>query len=255
MPLSLVTLPVREDNYVYLVHDDASGATALVDVGTVDPILAALRARGWTLTDIWLTHHHGDHIEGAEAVASATGALITGAEADAHGLPPLARVVAHGDGFPFAGHDVRVLDVSGHTVGHIAYHVPDLGAAFTADSLMALGCGRLFEGKPAQMWASLSKLAALPPETLICSGHEYTASNARFALTVDPDNPALQARAEDVAARRAAGRPTVPSRLSEELATNPFLRAADPAVRAGLGMQNASDAEVFAEIRARKDRF
>jgi hydroxyacylglutathione hydrolase len=255
MPLSLVTLPVREDNYVYLVHDDASGATALVDVGTVDPILAALRARGWTLTDIWLTHHHGDHIEGAEAVASATGARITGAEADAHRLPPLDREVEDGDGFPFAGHDVRVLDVSGHTVGHIAYHVPDLGAAFTADSLMALGCGRLFEGKPAQMWASLSKLAALPPETLICSGHEYTASNARFALTVDPDNPALQARAEDVAARRAAGRPTVPSRLSEELATNPFLRAADPAVRAGLGMQNASDAEVFAEIRARKDRF
>jgi hydroxyacylglutathione hydrolase len=255
MPLELVTLPVREDNYVYLIHDDATGATALVDVGTVEPILAALAERGWTLTDIWLTHHHGDHIEGAEAVAKATGARITGAEADAHRLPPLDREVEEGDAFPFAGHDVQVFEVYGHTVGHIAYYIPDLGAAFTADSLMALGCGRLFEGKAPQMWASLSKLAALPPDTLICSGHEYTASNARFAATVDPDNPALQARARAIAEARAAGRPTVPSRLSEELATNPFLRAADPAIRAGLGMETASDAEVFAEIRSRKDRF
>jgi hydroxyacylglutathione hydrolase len=255
MPLHLVTLPVRDDNYVYLVHDDASGATALVDAGTVDPILGALKERGWELSEIWLTHHHADHIEGAEALAQATGARITGAKADAHRLPPLDRAVSDGDRFDFAGHRVQVFDVSGHSVGHVAYHVPDLKAAFTADSLMALGCGRLFEGSPAQMWQSLSKLAALPDNTMICSGHEYTQGNARFALSVDPGNKALQARASAIDAARSKGRPTVPSSLAEERATNPFLRPSDPAIRARLGMQAASDAEVFGEIRARKDKF
>lgn len=255
MPLHLVTLPVREDNYVYLVHDDASGRTALVDVGAPDAILRALRDRGWGLAEIWLTHHHADHVEGAEDLARATGATITGARADAHRLPGLDRAVSGGEGFTFAGHEVKVFDVPGHTVGHVAYHVPSLKAAFTADSLMALGCGRLFEGTAAQMWQSLSQLAALPGDTLICSGHEYTQGNARFALSVDPDNPALQARARAVDEARAAGKPTVPSLLSEERTTNPFLRAADPAIRAGLGLQGATDAQVFAEIRARKDRF
>ena len=255
MPLELVTLPVRQDNYVYLIHDAASGATALVDVGAPQAILAALDGRGWRLSDIFLTHHHGDHVEGAETVVAATGARVTGAAADAHRLPRLDRRVAAGDRFDFAGAEVQVFDVPGHTVGHVAYYIPSLGAAFTADSLMALGCGRLFEGKPAQMWDSLSRLATLPDATLICSGHEYTAANARFALTVDPDNPALQARAKAVAEARAAGRPTVPSTLAEEKATNPFLRAADPLIRARLDLKSASDAEVFAEIRARKDRF
>jgi hydroxyacylglutathione hydrolase len=255
MPLSLTTLPVRDDNYVYLIHDDASAATAVVDVGAPEAILAALKERGWQLSDIFLTHHHGDHIEGTAELVAATGARVTGAAADAHRLPPLDREVGEGDGFAFAGAEVEVLEVPGHTVGHIAYHIPALGAAFTADSLMALGCGRLFEGKPAQMWASLGKLAALPGETLICSGHEYTQSNAKFALTVDPENRALQDRAAAVAKARAEGRPTVPSVLAEEKATNPFLRAADPAIRRHLGMERASDAEVFAEIRSRKDRF
>lgn len=255
MPLHLVTLPVREDNYVYLVHDDATGRTALVDVGAPDAIVRALRDRGWNLAEIWLTHHHGDHVEGAGELAKATGATITGARADAHRLPRLDRAVSGGEEFAFAGHEVKVFDVPGHTVGHVAYHVPSLKAAFTADSLMALGCGRLFEGTAAQMWQSLSQLAALPGDTLICSGHEYTQGNARFALSVDPDNPALQARARAIDEARAAGKPTVPSLLSEERATNPFLRAADPAIRAGLGLQGATDVEVFAEIRARKDRF
>src|SRR5690606_19505689 len=161
------------DNYVYLIHDDATGATAVVDVGAPEPILRALKERGWRLTDIFLTHHHGDHVEGTAELVAATGARVTGAAADAHRLPPLDREVEEGDGFPVAGADVEVLEVPGHTVGHVAYVIPELSAAFTADSLMALGCGRLFEGKPAQMWQSLGKIAALPPDTLICSGHEY----------------------------------------------------------------------------------
>ncbi|MCR8722926.1 hydroxyacylglutathione hydrolase [Frigidibacter sp. ROC022] len=255
MPLTLVTLPVRDDNYVYLIHDDTSGATALVDCGAVEPILGALKDRDWTLTEIWLTHHHHDHIEGIDEIVAATGARITGAAADAERLPKLDREVAEGRGFDFAGHQVQVFDVPGHTVGHIAYYIPDLKAAFTADSLMALGCGRLFEGTAAQMWDSLTKLAALPDDTTICSGHEYTQANARFALTIDPDNAALQARARAVDEARAKGEPTVPTSLAEEKATNPFLRAADPLIRRRLDLSSASDAEVFAEIRARKDRF
>jgi hydroxyacylglutathione hydrolase len=180
---------------------------------------------------------------------------VRGAAADAHRLPPLDAELRDGETFTFAGHHVRVMDVSGHTIGHLAYYVEDAKAVFTADSLMALGCGRLFEGTAGQMWTSLSKLAALPPETKVCSGHEYTAANAKFALTIEPDNPDLISRTEAIAATRASGKPTVPSTLASELATNPFLRAASPAIRAGLNMENASDVEVFAEIRARKDRF
>lgn len=255
MPLNLVTLPVRDDNYVYLIHDDISGATALVDCGTVEPILSALGDRGWSLSEIWLTHHHSDHIEGAVEIAAATGASITGAAADAHRLPKLDRQVAEGRGFEFAGHPVQILEVPGHTVGHVAYYLPALKAAFTADSLMSMGCGRLFEGTPAQMMQSLSRLAALPDDTTICSGHEYTRGNIRFALSIDPDNPALQARSRAVDAARARRLPTVPTLLSEEKATNPFLRAADPLIRRQLGLTSASDVEVFAEMRARKDKF
>lgn len=169
--------------------------------------------------------------------------------------PPLNEQVAEGDSFAIGGEPVQVLDVSGHTVGHVAYYMPQSAAVFTADSLMALGCGRLFEGTAPQMWASLSKLAALPDDTIVCSGHEYTQSNAKFAVTVDPDNAALQQRMADIDSARAAGKPTVPSSLALEKATNPFLRAADPAIQAHLSMQNVEPAAVFAEIRARKDRF
>ena len=180
---------------------------------------------------------------------------MRGAAADSHRLPALDVKLVDEDHFDFAGHDVRVMDVSGHTVGHIAYYMADAGAVFTADSLMALGCGRLFEGSAEQMWASLSKLAALPAETLVCSGHEYTAANAKFALTIDPDNSDLISRAESISEARASKTPTVPSTLALELKTNPFLRAADPAIRVLLNKKQASDADVFAEIRARKDAF
>jgi hydroxyacylglutathione hydrolase len=170
-------------------------------------------------------------------------------------LPALDREVHDGETFGFAGHAVHVMDVSGHTVGHIAFHVPDANAVFTADSLMALGCGRLFEGTAPVMWESLRKIAALPPGTLVCSGHEYTQSNARFARTIEPDNPALMSRIAVVEAARAEGRPTVPSTLETELATNPFLRADLPEVQEALGMAGNAASEVFAEIRLRKDRF
>ncbi|NDR57208.1 hydroxyacylglutathione hydrolase [Aliiruegeria sabulilitoris] len=253
MSLEIVTIPCRTDNYAYLLHDADSGATAVVDVPDAGPIRAALAERGWKLTDILITHHHYDHIDGVEELRAETGARVVGAAADAHRLPPLDLAVAEGDSVDVGSISGTVLDVSGHTIGHIAFCFP--GAAFTADSLMALGCGRLFEGDAPTMWASLSKLAALPPDTLIYSGHEYTAANGAFALTVDPGNAALVARVEDVARARAAGEPTVPSLLSLELATNPFLRAVAPEVKRGLGMAGATDAETFAEIRRRKDSF
>lgn len=256
MPLSVVVVPCLTDNYAFLLHDDVSGATALIDIPEALPIQRVLMARGWTLSEIWITHHHDDHVQGLGALLDKQPDLpVIGAAADAHRLPPLTRAVADGDTFEFAGSAVQVIDVSGHTMGHVAFYVADAGAAFTADSLMALGCGRLFEGDGATMWASLSKLAALPPNTLICSGHEYTTANAAFALSIEPDNPELIARAADVTQDRAMLLPTVPSRLATELATNPFLRAHLPEVKAHLSMTGRSDAEVFTEIRSRKDMF
>ena len=255
MKIEIVTVPCLTDNYAFLLHDGDSGATAVVDVPEAAPILSALAARGWTASDVLLTHHHGDHIGGVAEVQAATGAKVTGAAADAHRLPPLDHPVRPGDRIVVGGIEGEVIDVPGHTVGHVAFHFPAAAAVFTGDSLMALGCGRLFEGTAEQMWASLSRLAALPPGTLVCSGHEYTASNARFALSIEPDSPDLQARVAAVEAARAEGRPTVPSRLHEELATNPVLRAHQPQVKEAVGRTHASAAESFAEIRRRKDRF
>jgi len=255
MTLELVTIPCLRDNYAYLIHDPVSGLTAAIDVPDAVPILAALAKRGWTLSMILITHHHNDHIDGVDALRAATGAPVLGAAADARRLPRLDQVLHDGDTLPFGPDTIRVIDVPGHTVGHIAFHIPGSGMAFTADSLMAAGCGRLFEGTPAQMHASLARLAALPPETLICSGHEYTEANLRFAASVDPANPALHARIAATTAARAAGRPTVPCPLSLELATNPFLRAGTPALRAACQMPDAPESAVFAELRARKDRF
>jgi len=255
MPLDLVTIPCLKDNYAFLIHDPASGQTAVVDVPDAGPVQQALAARGWVLTDILITHHHADHIDGVAALRAATGATVVGNAADAHRLPPLDLALDPGSTFTIGANVVHVLDVPGHTVGHIAFHIPSAAMAFTADSLMALGCGRLTGGTAAQMWASLSLLAALDPATLICSGHEYTANNGRFALTIEPDNLALQARVADIAAAWAAGQPTVPSLLSLELATNPFLRAYLPAVKNAIGMPLADDVDSFAEIRACKDRF
>ncbi|TRD16632.1 hydroxyacylglutathione hydrolase [Palleronia caenipelagi] len=252
--IEILTIPCREDNYAFLLH--AGGRTALVDAPEARPILEVLTKRGWRLDEVWLTHHHLDHVDGLPGLRAAhPGLTVTGAAADAKRLPDLDQQVGDADSFAFAGHDVEVLDVSGHTVGHIAFHIPSAEAVFTADSLMALGCGRVFEGTPEMMWTSLSKLAALPDDTVIYSGHEYTATNARFALTIEPDNEALIARAEKVQRYVAAGQPTVPSTLAEERATNPFLRAALPEVKVQLGMVNSEDSSVFAEIRSRKDQF
>ncbi|MEL6840674.1 MAG: hydroxyacylglutathione hydrolase [Pseudomonadota bacterium] len=251
--VELVVVPCLADNYAFLIHNAASGETALVDAPEAAPIVDALAARGWALTDILITHHHNDHIDAVDALRGS--ARIIGAKADAHRLPPLDLAVEDGDAITVCGQTTHVIDVSGHTIGHIAYHMPDAAYAFTADSLMALGCGRLFEGTPAQMWESLQKLRALPDNTVICSGHEYTAANARFAVSLDPDNPDLISRNKRIAADRAVGNATVPSTLSDEKRTNPFLRADIPEFKAVLGMSHATDVDVFAHVRAAKDKF
>ena len=255
MTLEIVTVPCLQDNYAYLLHNSETGATAVVDVPDERPIEVVLMQRGWKLTDILITHHHADHIDGVDALREATGARVVGAEADAHRLPKLDYAVREGDHVEIGAIDGRVMEVPGHTVGHIAYYFHNPGAIFTADSLMVMGCGRLFEGTPRQMWDSISKVVQLPQDTEIYSGHEYTESNVRFALSIEPENSALISRAEKIAAARAKDRPTMPSTLAEELATNPFVRANLPGVKDIVGMPDASDVEVFAEIRRRKDRF
>jgi hydroxyacylglutathione hydrolase len=253
MPLEIATVPCLADNYAFLAHDPATAATACIDVPDAAPILAELDRRGWRLTDILITHHHDDHIRGVAALAAATGAKVTGHAADAHRLPPLDRAVSPGDTVRIGAEAGRVVAVPGHTRAHVAY-VFD-GAIFTADSLMACGCGRLFEGTAAEMHEGFAAFDGLPDDTLVCSGHEYTAANIRFALTLEPDNPALAARAAAVAAARAEGRPTVPSTLGEERETNPYLRVHRPELAAAAGVPGAPPAAVFAAIRAAKDRF
>ncbi|MEP2716003.1 hydroxyacylglutathione hydrolase [Pseudophaeobacter sp.] len=255
MPLEIITLPCLSDNYAYLLHDAKSGRTALVDAPEAAAVKSALAARGWGLDAILLTHHHYDHIDGVEELRSTYGLQVYGGKADAARLPKLDHALDYGATFDLFGEQISVLDVSGHTIGHIAFYLPDSAAVFTADSLMALGCGRLFEGSPDMMWESLNRLMALPPEILVYSGHEYTQSNARFAMTIEPDNAALQLRAAEIDAKRAKGEATVPSRLQLELDTNPFLRAHLEEVKSAIGMEHAENAEVFAEIRKRKDNF
>ena len=253
MPLEIVTVPCRADNYAFLLHNAASGQTALIDAPEAGAIRAALDSRGWTLSDLFITHHHDDHIAGVAALRP--GARVIGNAADAHRLPPLDLAVHPGDTITLCGEPGQIIDVPGHTVGHIALHLPNSRAAFTADSLMALGCGRLLEGTAQQMWDSLTRLAALPRDTLICSGHEYTAANGRFAITIEPDNLDLQARIANITIVRSQGIATVPSTLDLELRTNPFLRAGLASIKASLNMATAHDVDSFAEIRARKDRF
>lgn len=243
------------DNYAYLLRDEDSGAAVVIDAPEAPPILAAVEASGGRLDALLLTHHHGDHIEGAAEIVERTGAQLIGAAADAHRLPPLDRAVADGEVFSVGPVDFRVIATPGHTRGHIAYHVPAARALFCGDTLFSLGCGRLFEGSAADMWGSLLRLAALPPETAIYPGHEYTASNGRFALTVDAGNAALAERLAEVEMLRAAGRPTVPVPLKRELATNPFLRAGDPGLAERLGLAGRPAVEVFAELRRQKDSF
>ena len=248
MPLELVTLRCRTDNYAYLLH--GADGTVLIDAPEATPILRELAARDRSLSAILLTHHHGDHVDGVAEIVEATGAMVIGAAADAHRLPRLDLRITPGEPLEVLGEPVAIIDVPGHTVGHVAFHFPQSGFAFTADSLMALGCGRLFEGSAAMMWDSLSRVNALPADTLICSGHDYCTGNGAFALSVDPDNQALRDRLDAV---QRAEQPCAPATLAMERETNPFLRVA--ALRASLGMDEAPDAEVFARLRAMKDRF
>jgi hydroxyacylglutathione hydrolase len=224
--LEVVQVPVLSDNYVYLAHDAASGETAVIDPAVAEPVLAAAEARGWRITQILNTHWHPDHVGANAAIKAATGCHVTGPLAEASKIPGIDRTVVEGDEVRIGDHVGRVIDVPGHTAGHNAYHFVDDGVLFCGDTLFAMGCGRLFEGTPAQMFASLGKLMALPDPTLVYCAHEYTAANGRFALTVEPDNADLQARMADVLAAREAGRPTVPSTIGLERATNPFTRAA-----------------------------
>lgn len=255
MTLALTIVPCLTDNYAWLIHEEATDTTAVIDVPEVAPVLEALRERGWRLNHILITHHHDDHIAGVEALHEMTGARVIGAAQDARRLPPLTNPVAPGDRFPLGMQTVEVIDAPGHTLGHVAYHMAEAGLLFSGDSLMSWGCGRLFEGTPAQMFATLGRLAALPPGTRVCSGHEYTEANGRFALSLEPDNPALRERMDLVRALRAKGEPTLPPTLAQELATNPFLRA-DEGLRVALGLpEGASALEIFTEARARKDRF
>jgi len=241
MALEIVQIPVLSDNYVYLVHEDQSGLTAVVDPALAAPVLEAAEARGWAITHILNTHHHFDHVGGNLEIKRATGAAIVGPAYDAARIPGIDLEVSEGDVFMLGEAAADIYFVPGHTSGHIAYHFKSDDALFIGDTLFALGCGRLFEGTPEQMFKSLAKIKKLPPATRIYCAHEYTEANGAFALSVDPDNPALIARMQDVLARRAENLPTVPSFLSEELTTNPFLLA--------------KDVKSFADVRAKKDGF
>jgi hydroxyacylglutathione hydrolase len=250
--LHLHQFPCLTDNYGFLLHDPASGETAAIDTPDAHEYLRQADTHGWRITQIWNTHWHPDHAGGNAAIVAATCARVF-APAEVARMSAIDTVVAHGDHVLLGEHRADVIDVSGHTNGHIAYHLPEANIAFVGDSLFALGCGRMFEGEPGQFWASLSRIKALPPHTKIYCAHEYTAANARFALHADPDNAALKDYAAEIADKRAQGEATVPTILARELSTNPFLRADDPAMRARWG--GSTPHETFAALRAAKDVF
>jgi hydroxyacylglutathione hydrolase len=245
----------RSDNFGVLVHDPKTKETALIDAPEEAPILAAIERTGWQPSIIFTTHHHVDHVEANLALKGRFGLKIVGPAAEASKIPGIDETVEEGHVLHFAGEPVTVIATPGHTAGHVSYHFAQSGVVFTGDTLFALGCGRLFECPPETMFHSLQKLAALPVETRVYCGHEYTQSNARFALTVDPANDALKERAAEIDGLRAEDKPTLPTTIGRELATNPFLRWHDAAVRNTLDMPHAGDSEVFAEIRKRKDNF
>lgn len=253
--LDVVQFISRDDNFSVLLHEPGSGRTAAIDAPAADPIIAALKERGWTLTHILVTHKHLDHIEGIPALQAAFDCEVIGPEASAAETGMYDRTVKHGDSFDWAGMEVRVIETPGHTLDHVSYHLPGEKLVFVGDTIFSLGCGRVIEGDHAMMWDSLLKLRALPDETALYCGHEYTLANARFAVTVDPQNAALKARFAEVENLRAAGKPALPTTIAQEKATNPFLRADDPAVMKAVGMADAKPAAVFKEIRTRKDKF
>jgi hydroxyacylglutathione hydrolase len=239
--LEIIRIPALSDNYIWLVHDPESGETMVVDPAEADPVLAAAAERGWTISQIWNTHWHPDHTGGNAAIKAATGCIITGPAAEAAKIPTLDRQVREGDTVTLGKHQAAVIEVPAHTAGHIAYYLADDAAAFVGDTLFAMGCGRLFEGTPEQMFANMQRLQTLPGETAVYCAHEYTESNGRYALVAEPDNTAIATRMDAVRAARARGEATVPTTIALERATNPFMRAADAAQ--------------LAERRAAKDAF
>lgn len=255
MTLQIEQFMCRSDNFGALAHDAAGGETAIIDAPMEAPIIAAIERTGWRPTHILTTHYHGDHVEANAALKQRFGLKIIGPKVEASKIPGIDQAVAGGDTIPVCGETVQIIDTPGHTTGHIVYHFPDSGVLFAGDTLFALGCGRLFEGSAADMHGALSALRGLPDDTIVYCGHEYTKANAEFAVTVDPDNAALRDRAGQINALRAADQPTLPTTIGLEKATNPFLRWDDASIRAHLGMQEASDVDVFAEIRRRKDSF
>lgn len=250
--LTIHQFPCLSDNYGYLLHDPVSSETVCIDTPDADACMREAAAQGWQISQIWNTHWHPDHAGGNAAIKAATGCIVSG-PAEVAKITPPDCVVAHGDVVQIGNFAAQVLGVGGHTLGHVAYHLSAAEAAFVGDSVFALGCGRMFEGQPDQFWASLGRIKALPQATMLYCAHEYTASNARFALHADPDNVALAAYADEIATRRAAGKPTVPTRLDRELETNPFLRADDPALAARWG--GGGPAATFAALRSAKDSF
>lgn len=251
--LEIHQFPCLSDNYGVLIHDAENDVTASIDAPEASKVKQALEEKGWTLTHILTTHYHADHTDGNLELKGETGCTIVGPKDEADRVPGIDVQVGEGDTYDFGAFTAKIFDTPGHTAGHITYWFPDASVAFAGDTIFAMGCGRLFEGDAKTMWNSLSKLKALPPETTVYCGHEYTKSNAEFALTVEPGNAALVDRAEEVAALRAKGEPTLPTTIARELETNPFLRADSAEIRANLDMAEAQDWEVFGEVRRRKD--
>jgi len=251
--LSVQLVPCLKDNYAYLVTDAGQGVFAVVDPSEAEPVIKALGER--KLTHILNTHHHPDHTGGNLALKERYGAVVVGPEKDRERIPGIDVGVSEDAPWMFGKHVARILEIPAHTKAHIAFHFPDDGIVFTGDTLFSMGCGRLFEGTPAMMCASLAKLMALPDETRVYCGHEYTFNNGRFAVTLEPGNTALQTRLRDVEARRARNESTMPTNMALEKRTNPFLRTGSAEIRRSVGLVEASDAEVFAEMRRRKDMF